>query len=115
MKSGSLKIGKFNPYINHNTYCIFFEKLANPLRMGIVLCLRQKKRNVSEITKELQVEQSKISHALKTLKNCNIVKVNKKGKQRIYSLNKDTILPILKLIDSHANKYCRGKCYLWEK
>lgn len=100
----------FNPYVNHNTYCMFFTKLANPLRMGIILCLKQKERNVSEIIKELGVEQSKVSHALKNLKNCNIVKVKQNGKQRFYFLNKDTIVPMLKLIDNHSNKYCKGNC-----
>jgi DNA-binding transcriptional ArsR family regulator len=104
-----------NPRINHNTYCMFFLKLANPLRMGIILCLREKERNVSEITKELKVEQSKISHALSTLKNCNIVKSKKSGKQRVYYLNKDTILPMLKLVDTHSSKHCKGNCHFLKK
>lgn len=100
----------YNPYINHNSYHVFFTNLANPLRIGIILCLRKKERNVGEISKELGVEQSKISHALASLKKCNIVNVKQKGKQRIYFLNKDTIVPMLKLIDEHANTYCKSKC-----
>lgn len=107
-----MNLNTFNPAINHGTYHVFLNKLANPIRMGIVLCLRYKDRNVSEITEELQLEQSKISHALASLKNCNIVNVKQDGKQRVYSLNKDTILPLLKLIDNHATKYCKNKCYL---
>ena len=99
-----------HPYVNHQTYHVFFTKLANPLKMGIVLCLRNKGMSVSEITHELQVEQSKISHALASLKNCNIVEVEQKGKLRIYSLNKSTIIPMLKLIDQHARTHCKGKC-----
>lgn len=101
----------FTP-LKNSTYCMFFMKLSNPLRMNIILCLREKEKNVSEITNELGVEQSKISHALSVLKNCNIVKVKQEGKQRVYYLNKDTILPMLELIDNHSNKYCRGNCYL---
>ena len=50
-----------------------------------------------------------LEHALKELKNCNIVKVEKKGKQRIYNLSK-TIIPILKLIECHGEECvkCRG-------
>lgn len=92
------------------TYNIFFTNLANPLKIGIILTLRKKDKNVSEIVKELGVEQSKVSHALKLLKNCNIVNVKQKGKERVYSLNKETILPMLELIDKHSSLYCKNKC-----
>ena len=98
----------YNDSINNaHTYHLFFRKLANPVKVRIINVLKDGDSSVNEICKKLKIEQSKISHALKTLKNCNIVKVNKKGKQRIYSLNKDTILPILKLIDKHREKFCK--------
>src|SRR4030042_1829970 len=103
------------PYMNHHSYNLFFANLANPLKIGIILSLRIKDRNVTDITKELRVEQSKISHALKSLKNCKIVNVKNKGKERIYSLNKKTILPMLELIDKHAICYCKNKCCVKEK
>jgi DNA-binding transcriptional ArsR family regulator len=84
--------------------------LANPLRIKIIEALRIKGKNVTEISKELKVEQSKVSHALSSLRSCNIVEVKQKGKQRVYSLNKKTIVPILKLIDKHATTYCSGDC-----
>jgi hypothetical protein len=37
---------------------------------------------------------------------CKIVNVKKKGKERVYSLNKDTIIPILSIVDKHAKKMC---------
>jgi ArsR family transcriptional regulator, zinc-responsive transcriptional repressor len=92
------------------TYHIFFTNLANPLKMDIILSLREKEKNVGEIVKDLNFEQSKISHALASLKRCNIVKSKHDGKQRIYSLNKDTILPMLNMIDKHAMTHCGKKC-----
>jgi len=68
----------------NSTYHVFFTNLANPLKIKIILSLRDKEKNVSELVKELKVEQSKISHALSSLKDCNIVKAKQKGKQRIY-------------------------------
>ena len=100
------KAYEFSPYFNHNSYNIFFTNLANPLKIGIILSLRIKEKNVSELVNDLSVEQSKISHALQTLKSCNIVNMKQKGKERVYSLNKDTILPMLQLIDKHASTYC---------
>jgi DNA-binding transcriptional ArsR family regulator len=93
-----------------STYHIFFTNLANPLRIKIVSSLKQKSKNVSELVKDLKIEQSKISHALTSLRCCNIVEVKQEGKQRIYSLNKETIIPMLKLIDKHATTFCNGQC-----
>ncbi len=93
-----------------NTYYIFFTNLANPLKIKIITLLREKEKSVGELVKDLKIEQSKISHALSALKHCNIVNVKKEGKQRIYSLNKDTILPMLRMIDKHAVTHCGKKC-----
>jgi len=90
------------------TYHYFFNKLANSLKMDIILALRDNKKNVGAISKKLGVEQSKVSHALASLRCCNIVQVKQKGKERVYSLNKETIVPILKIIDNHEKKFCKN-------
>jgi len=91
-----------------STYHVFFSKLANKLRIDIVSSLEEKPKSVNELSQELKVEQSKLSHALIELKECNIVNVEQKGKQRIYSLSK-TVIPILKLIECHSRGCC-DKC-----
>jgi DNA-binding transcriptional ArsR family regulator len=93
-----------------NSYHTFFTNLANPLKIEIVLELRKGEKNVSELVKSLKGEQSKISHALSNLKNCNIVVMKKKGKQRVYYLNEETILPILKILDKHSKTFCNKDC-----
>ncbi len=103
------------PFMNHNSYHVFFTNLANPLKIGIILELRKGDKNVTELVKELKVEQSKLSHALMSLKKCNIVDVKKKGKERVYSLSKDTIVPMMDLIDKHAHIHCKSKCTFLEK
>ena len=90
-------------------YHVFFTNLANPLKIDIILSLKQGEKSVTEIAKDLEVEQSKLSHALSTLKGCNIVKSKTKGKQRIYFLNKETIIPLLELTDKHAKTFCDKK------
>jgi DNA-binding transcriptional ArsR family regulator len=96
--------------MTNSTYHLFFSNLSNPLRIEIVASLKQSPKNVNSIAEDLDVEQSKVSHALAALKSCNIVNVQQKGKERIYSLNKDTVVPMLELIDTHAHVYCKGKC-----
>jgi len=89
-----------------NKYYLFFGHLSNPLRIKIISELKEKSCSVLELAEKLKIEQSKLSHALSCLRYCSIVQVKQKGKQRIYSLNKETIIPILKIIDKHRNKFC---------
>lgn len=91
-----------------NAYHTFFKNLANPVKTGIIYSLKESSKSVNELVKELKLEQSKISHALANLRFCNLVTTKQKGKQRIYSLNKTTIIPILNIIDNHREKYCSG-------
>jgi DNA-binding transcriptional ArsR family regulator len=92
-----------------NKYYLFFGNLANPLKIEIITCLKKKPMSVSELSSELKVEQSKLSHALALLRCCSIVKAKQDGKKRIYELNKETILPMLEIIDKHESKFCK-KC-----
>lgn len=90
-----------------NKYYIFFGNLANPLRIEILTQLKKRPSSVLELAKTLKVEQSKLSHALTSLRHCSIVIVKQQGKKRIYELNKETILPMLEIIDRHENKFCK--------
>ena len=93
-----------------NSYYIFFKKLSNKLKIEIISVLKKKEMPVNELCKKLNSEQSKISHALASLRRCKIVSCKIKGKKRIYSLNKKTILPILKILDEHEENFCKGVC-----
>ena len=95
---------------SNSTYHIFFSNLANPLRIEIITLLKDKERSVTEISEKLGVEQSKISHALSSLKCCSIVEFRQMGKKRIYYLNKKTIVPMLRLIDKHSDTFCDKSC-----
>jgi DNA-binding transcriptional ArsR family regulator len=94
------------------TCYVFFKVLANPTRLAILEVLRERPRSVSEIAQKLKQEQSMISHNLEPLEKCSFVFSERKEKQRVYSLNKETAEPLFKLFDYHAQKYCptRGKC-----
>ena len=89
-------------------YFPFFELLSTPLRIKIIEALKNKgELNVTELCKELNEEQSKVSHNLKKLLQCNIVRVRKVGYYRYYQLNKETILPLLRLVDKHVANWCK--------
>ncbi len=92
-----------------NKYYIFFGNLANPLKIDIISELKKKPSSVLELADKLGIEQSKLSHALASLRHCSIVIAKQRGKKRIYELNKETILPMLDMIDKHEHKFC-GEC-----
>ena len=86
---------------------LFFETLGTKLKIDIIDALNEKQLSVNELAKALNQERSKVSHALLSLYECGFVDVKKEGKSRIYSLNKETILPLLSLIEKHVKKYCK--------
>ena len=96
--------------MTEKNYHIFFNNLANPLKIKVIIALSKKSMSVGEICREIKVEQSKLSHALASLKECRIVNAKQEGKQRIYSLNKDTVGPILVAVKKHLKKYKIDSC-----
>lgn len=86
-------------------YKLFFKAFSNKTRFEIIKLLRKGPRNVTEICKELKFEQSRVSHNLKCLEVCGFVTCKWEGKNKIYSLEKKTMLPILNNIDKHIKKY----------
>ena len=96
--------------MNKSQYKTFFNTLGNVTRLEIIHALREKPLTVTEIIKETGHEQSTISHSIKKLENCHFVTVEKRGQNRVYALNEETIIPLLKIMDVHVKKYCHKCC-----
>lgn len=96
------------------TYDKFFIKFANKERLRILYLLREGPLSVNQIVKELDQEQSTVSHNLRKLWNCNLLNMEKKGRNRVYSLNRETVIPILDLAREHVQKFCIGRCNRYE-
>lgn len=90
----------------------FFSTLANPTRLAIVELLRDGPKNVTEISRSLGQEQSMISHNLKPLERCRFVFSERRKREHVYYLNKETLGNLFKIFSYHAEKYCptEGKC-----
>lgn len=94
-----------------SAYDRFLTTLKNKVRLAIVQALIKKPKNVTQLTKELGIHQTSVSHGLRRLLDCGFVFVEKNGKERVYSINKKTIEPLIKLMGNHVNKYCvKGVC-----
>lgn len=93
----------------------FFAVLGNKQRVRILQHLNKEgSKNVGEIGERLSLEQSAVSHNMKRLLDCHFVVVEQRGKERIYSINRDTVRPLLELIEKHVCKYCAEGCNHWE-
>ncbi|MFQ6075655.1 MAG: ArsR/SmtB family transcription factor [Candidatus Bathyarchaeia archaeon] len=88
---------------------LFFSTLSNPTRLAIIELLQKGPRNVTQISEALNQEQSMISHNLKPLVRCEFVFVERRWRERVYSLNRETMEPMFKIIDNHVEKYCPKK------
>ncbi len=88
-----------------SSYTLFFKALSNNTRLRIIDLLRKGPRNVTEIGEDLDIEQSMVSHNLTCLTNCGFVLTNQNGKSKVCSLNEETVLPLLQLIDRHVKQY----------
>ncbi len=93
-------------------YDLFFKTISQKGRIQILELLKNNPLSVSEIVSALGEEQSKISHNLKKLADCHIVEIKQEGKRRIYSLNKETIFPLMSLVEKHVNAICCKRCSL---
>jgi DNA-binding transcriptional ArsR family regulator len=111
MKNCSTKMMWMKHSLNKTCYQ-FFSTLANPTRLAILEFLRNSPKNVTEIAEALNQEQSMISHNLRSLEKCRLVFSERRKKERLYSLNKETMEPMFKIFTYHSEKYCptRGKC-----
>lgn len=89
-----------------SAYKVFFGTLVSDSRLKIINFLRGKSANVSEIMGELKMDQTQVSHDLSRLKKCGFVLSSVNGKFRDYSLNDETIKPLMSLIDKHMSEYC---------
>ena len=87
--------------------------LGNELRINIINKLQKKDQTVAELVISLGEEQSKISHSLKQLRECNFVDYKQVGKERFYFLKSEIFKKdkgnLFELIDKHVQKYCKEK------
>jgi DNA-binding transcriptional ArsR family regulator len=94
------------------SYDTFFATLSGNRRLEILQYLKTSgPKNVTDIAIGTDIEQSAVSHNLNKLLACEFVHVEVRGKQRFYSLNEETIVPLLQLVDRHIETFCIGKCH----
>ena len=69
--------------------------LSAPSRVQILGCLLDGPLSVGEITELLGMEQSAVSHQLRVLREADLVKAERHGKRRLYTLSGDAVRELL--------------------
>lgn len=74
--------------------------IAHPMRIAIIDLLDQKERlNVKEIHETLQIEQAVASHHLGILRDKQVLKAEREGKNIFYSIRHDRVGDIIDCVD----------------
>ncbi len=84
---------------------LLFQALSSEGRVRILNLLRKSPKNVGEIMEALDLEQTVVSHNLRCLALCGLVTVQQNGKNREYSVNRDTIEPLFTAGTRHITLY----------
>ncbi len=81
-----------------------FKLFADRTRLRIIDLLAEDEHCVQDICETLSLEQSTVSHQLRMLREENVVRRKRRGKQIFYTLKDAHILAIYHMARSHAEE-----------
>lgn len=84
-----------------DTYHLF-KALADPTRIKILHLLAEEECPVNHIAEVLQMNQSAVSHQLRTLRQMKLVKYRRSGNQLYYSCDDSHVMELLHQALSHS-------------
>lgn len=87
----------------------FYKALADNTRIKIINILNNNELCVCDIAVVLNMTKSAVSHQLKYLREMNIVKNRKVGKEVFYTLADEHVKQILTISQKHM-----GECHKWK-
>jgi ArsR family transcriptional regulator len=82
----------------------FGKGIGNTARYRIIEALINGRKTVSELTRIVKLSQPAVSQHLKTLKACDLVIDERRGKEVFYAVNTEYTLKLLKSLISDMNK-----------
>ena len=78
--------------------------IAHPLRLKILCVLGESELCVQDIANAVQLSQSAVSHQLRVLKDCKLVRFRREGKTVYYALDDDHVRSILSMGMDHIEE-----------
>lgn len=81
-----------------------FKIISDPTRLSILFLLHHEELSVGNIALSLGMEQSAVSHQLKTLKDSRLVKAQRAGRSMVYSLDDYHVFSLLEQVSTHIKE-----------
>lgn len=79
-----------------------FKVLSDPTRLKLLLAMKDQEMCVCDLAALLSMTKSAISHQLKTMKECHVVKSRRDGKNIFYSLDDQHVTDMISLARVHV-------------
>lgn len=79
----------------------FFKVVGDETRMKILLTIREKEACVNDIAKSVEMTKSAVSHQLRLLKDENLIKSHRDGKNIYYSLDDEHVEEMINVAFTH--------------
>lgn len=76
-----------------------FQAIADPTRRSILLSLTEKPKNVNHIADQFEMTRQAVSLHVKYLKECGVINIEKKGRERYCNLEVEKIIEIDKWLE----------------
>ena len=83
-----------------------FQAIADPVRRDIIQLLAEQGRTVNAVAENFEVSRPAISKHLKILKECDIIDIRKRGRERYCEIQPKNLIPAFIWIDQYRK--------LWE-
>lgn len=79
----------------------FFKAISDETRLKILCTLLESGKCVKHISEHVGMSQSAVSHQLSILRNADLVKVFRNGKNQVYSISDDHVRVVLNMTYLH--------------
>lgn len=83
-----------------------FQAIADPIRRNIIEILAKEALTVNEVADNFDISRPAISKHLKILKECGIVETKQQGRERLYKIKPQNLIPAFLWVEQYKS--------LWE-
>ncbi len=84
-----------------------FQAIADPVRRDIITLLAEQTLTINSVAEKFEVSRPAISKHLKILEECEIIVINKQGRERFCQIQPKNLIPAFLWIEQYRS--------LWEK
>ena len=85
--------------MNNELFAQISKALSDPNRLQIIQMITQQERCACKLLEHFEISQPTLSHHMRILSDCDLIKTRKEGKWSHYSMNIDTLEQYKKAVD----------------